>query len=184
MSKRDDMRELYAKADNVKPLAKKDGQVYVTFEDAAVLNSLEAFDPQVGTGEQIRNADGSIASTGKTVHAINPEYFYLNRFKVKGTGANRKLYVVSGHEPIGFRCIREQEKGKIHIRTIPCYIFAREKTDDKDEAGKLVLEKVTTISDTEFISDFTGTLENSAMAELLPMIASYGVGRTAESMPI
>lgn len=184
MSKRDEMRELYARADKVRPLAEKDGQVIVTFEDAATLNSIEAFDPQTGTGEQVRNADGSIASTGKRVHAINPDYFYLNRFKVKGAGASRKLYVVSGHEPTGFRCIREQEKGKVFIKTIPCYVFSREKTEDKESVGKLILEKVTTISDTEFISEFTGTLDNASMAELLPMITKYGTNRTAEAMPI
>ena len=177
MSRRDDYRELYEKYDNVKPFAEKDGQVFVSFADASVLNSVNAFDPK-GTGEQTRNRDGSLASTGKTVHAINPEYFFMNRYKTKGAGANKKMLVVSGHEPTGWRCIKEQETGKVFIKTVPCYVFAR------DEEKNLFIEKVTTISDTEFISDFTNTLDHKSMAELLPMITSYGSDITADSMPI
>lgn len=172
-SKRERMRELYDKADNIKPLAEKDGQLYVSFEDAAVLNSLNAEEPH-GTGMQTRNPDGSIASTGKTVHAINADYFFANRYKVKG----KKLHVVSGHEPTGYRCIKEQASGHVFVKTIPVYVFAR------DEGKNLVLEKVTTISDAEFISDFTNTLDHKSMAELLPLITEHGNEITADSMPI
>lgn len=174
MTKRDKMRDLYQRADNVKPLAERDGEVFCSFEDAAVLNSVNAEEPS-GTGLQTRNPDGSIATSGKRVHAINPDYFFLNRYKVKG----KKLHVVSGHEPTGYRCIREQSKGKTFVKVIPCYIFSRDA-----ETKELVLEKVTTISDTEFISDFTNTLDHKSMAELLPMITSYGNDITADSMPI
>lgn len=171
-SKRQKMRDLYERADNVKPFAEKDGQVYCSFEDASVLNSVNAEEPT--TGMQTRNPDGSLASTGKRVHAINPDYFFANRFKVKG----KKLHVVSGHEPTGFRCIQEQASGHVFIKTIPCYIISR------NEDKKLVLEKVTTISDTEFISDFTNTLDHASMAEILPLIVESGNRVTAESMPI
>lgn len=176
-TKRESMRELFEKGDNVRPMAEKDGQVYVNFEDASVLNSINAYEGG-GTGVQVRNPDGSLASTGKTVHAMNPNYWFANRYKVKGAKGNQKMWVVSGHEPTGFRCIQEQERGRVHIKAIPCYIFAR---DDKAE---LVLEKVATVSDTEFVSDFTHTLNNKSMAELLPMITTYGNDVTADDMPI
>lgn len=172
MSKRERMRELYEKADNIVPMAEKDGQVYVNFEQAAILNSVNAEEPS--TGMQTRNADGSLASTGKTVHAINPDYFFANRYKVKG----KKLHVVSGHEPTGYRCIKEQASGHVFVKTIPVYVFAR------DEDKKLVLERVTTVSDTEFISEFTNTLDHKSMAELLPLITEHGNQMTADSMPI
>lgn len=177
-TKRERMRELYEKADNITPLAEKDGHKYVTFEDAAVLNSLNAEEPR-GTGLQTRNPDGSLASTGKTVHAINPNYFFLNRYKVKG----KKLHVVSGHEPTGYRCIREQSSGRTFVKNIPCYVFAREKTET-DEKGDLVLEKVITVSESEFIAEFTNTLNNKSMAELLPLITEHGNDMTADAMPI
>lgn len=173
-TKRERMRELYEKADNIVPLAEKDGKKYVTFEDAAVLNSVNAEEPK-GTGLQTRNKDGSIASTGKTVHAINPNYFFLNRYKVKG----KKLHVVSGHEPTGYRCIREQSSGRTFVKNIPCYVFARD-ADTKE----IVLEKVITVSESEFIAEFTNTLDNKSMAELLPLITEHGNDMTADAMPI
>lgn len=171
-SKRERMRDLYDKADAIVPFAEKDGQKWVSPADAAVLNSVNAEEPK--TGMQTRNADGSIASTGKTVHAVNPEYFFANRFKVKG----KKLHIVSGHEPSGFRCIQEQAKGRVFLKAIPVYIIAR------NADGELVLEKVTTVSDTEFISDFTQKLDYESMAKILPLIAQNGNEITAESMPI
>ena len=172
-SKKQRMQELYEKADNVRPYAEKDGQVWVNFEDASILNSVNAEEPS-GTGLQTRNADGTLASSGKRVHAVNPNYFFSNRYKVKG----KKLHVVSGHEAVGYRCIKEQSSGKVFVKTIPVYIFSR------DEDKNLVLEKVSTISDTEFISDFTNTLDHKSMAELLPLITEYGNDMTADSMPI
>lgn len=170
---REQRRELYDKADKVRPMAKKDGQLFVSFEDAAVLNSVNAEEPH-GTGMQLRNADGSIASTGKTVHAVNPDYFFANRYMVKG----KKMHVVSGHEPTGYRCIKEQASGHVFVKSIPVYVIAR------DEDKNLVLEKVTTISDSEFISDFTKTLDHESMAKILPLITEHGNDMTADSMPI
>ena len=170
---REERKILYEKADNVKPLAEKDGQLWVSFDEAATLNSVNAEEGSK-TGMQTRNRDGSIASTGKTVHAVNADYFFLNRYKVKG----KKLHVVSGHTPTGYRCIREQSKGRTFVKSIPCYVFAR------DENKKLVLEKVITVSDSEFISEFTNTLDHASMAELLPLITEHGNDMTADSMPI
>lgn len=172
-SKRERMRNLYDKADKIKPMAEKDGQVFVTFDEAATLNSLNAEEPH-GTGMQMRNADGSIASTGKKVHAVNPDYFFANRYMVKG----KKMHVVSGHEPTGYRCIKEQSSGHIFVKSIPVYVIAR------DEDKNLVLERVTTISDAEFISDFTKTLDHESMAKILPLITEHGNEMTADSMPI
>lgn len=170
---REERKNLYDKYDSIKPMAEKDGQVYVTFDEASVMNSVHAEEGK-GTGMQLRNPDGSLASTGKTVHAINPDYFFANRYKLKG----KKLHVVSGHDTIGYRCIKEQSSGHIYIKTIPCYIIAR------NDKGELVLEKQTTISDTEFISDFTNTLDHKSMAEILPLITEHGNEMTADSMPI
>ena len=172
-SKRERMRNLYEKADKIRPYAEKDGQLFVSFEDASVLNSLNAEEPH-GTGMQLRNADGSIASTGKTVHAVNPDYFFANRYVVKG----KKMHVVSGHEPTGYRCIKEQSSGHVFVKSIPVYVIAR------DEDKNLVLERVTTISDAEFISDFTKTLDHESMAKILPLITEHGNDMTADSMPI
>lgn len=166
-----EMAELYRKAEEVKPLAEKDGEKWVDFEGASILNSLNAQEPK--TGLQTRNEDGSLASTGKTVHAVNPDYFYANRYKVKG----KKLYVVSGHTTDGYRCIKEQSSGRVYLKTIPAYVIAR------DSDGNLVLEKQVVVSDTEFISEFTNKLDNKSMAEILPLLLE-GKDISADSMPI
>jgi len=172
MGKAERLKELYDKYDKVTPLAEKDGEKICTFEDAAVLNSFNAQEPKIGT--QTRNPDGTLARTGKRVHAINPDYFFSNRYKVKG----KKLHVVSGHTVEGYRCIKEQASGHVYLKTIPVYVLSR------DAEGNLVLDKTTTISDTEFISDFTNKLDNKSMAEIMPLIASSGSEITADSMPI
>lgn len=176
MSKIKQMAELYRKAEAVEPLAEKDGKKFVNFEDAATLNSVNAQEPR--TGMQTRNADGSLASTGKMVHAVNPDYFFANRYKVKGAKGNQKLIVVSGHTTDGYRCIKEQASGRIFIKNVPAYIIYR------DADGKLALEKQTMISDTEFISDFTNKLDNKSMAEILPLITAGGNEVSTDSMPI
>lgn len=176
MSKKERLKSLYEAVDKVKPLAEKDGQVWVDFNDAATLNSYNADEPR--TGMQTRNADGSLASTGKTVHAVNPDYFFANRYKVKGAKGNQKLIVVSGHTPDGYRCIKEQASGRLFIKNVPAYIIYR------DADGKLALEKQTMISDTEFISDFTNKLDNKSMAEILPLITAVGNEVNTDTMPI
>ena len=171
-----EIAELYDKVKEVKPLAEKDGEKFVNFEDAAVLNSYNAQEPN--TGMQTRNRDGSLASTGKTVHAVNPDYFFANRYKVKGAKGNQKLIVVSGHTPDGYRCIKEQASGRLFIKNVPAYIIYR------DADGKLALEKQTMISDTEFISEFTNKLDNKSMAEILPLITAVGGEVNTDTMPI
>lgn len=166
-----EIKELYEKVDKVKPLAEKDGQKFVTFEDAAVLNSFNAQEPK--TGLQTRNPGGTLASTGKTVHAVNPDYFFANRYKVK----SKKLIVVSGHTTDGYRCIKEQASGKVFLKSIPAYVIVR------DADGNLVLEKQIVVSDSEFISEFTNKLDNKSMAEILPLIAQTNE-ITADSLPI
>ena len=88
------------------------------------------------------------------------------------------MHVVSGHTPAGYRCIREQSSGHVFLKSIPVYIISR------NTEGNLEVEKVTTVSDTEFISDFTNTLNNKSMAEILPLITQYGNDVTADTMPI
>lgn len=171
-----EIAELYDKVKEVKPLAEKDGEKFVNFEDAAVLNSYNAQEPN--TGMQTRNRDGSLASTGKTVHAVNPDYFFANRYKVKGAKGNQKLIVVSGHTPDGYRCIKEQASGRLFIKNVPAYIIVR------NDKGELALEKQTMISDTEFISDFTNKLDNKSMAEILPLITAVGNEVNTDTMPI
>lgn len=158
-------------------IAEKDGALYVTFHDAAVLNSANAYESK-GTGMRTYNRDGSLASTGKTVHAVNPDYFFMNRYKVKGNGSAKRLYIVSGHTPTGYRLIKEQGLGRTFTNMVPVSVIKR------NENGELELEKNITISGSEFIAEYTSKLSNATMAEVLPLIVESGSEMTADTMPI
>lgn len=181
-TRKERLKELYNKVDNVKPYAEKDGEVYVSFEDAAILNSYNADEPR--TGLQRYNTDGSLATTGKLVHALNPEYYFSNRYKVK----NKKMYLVSGHTTDGYRCIKEQKSGHTFIKSIPVYVLARgaDVKDDKGNVtkGELYVEKMTTVTEMEFVAEYTEMLKPKDMAEILPLLTSYGTDKTATGMPI
>lgn len=176
MAKKDEMFALLEEEKEIREnriIAEKDGAVYVSTKDAAILNSANSCDHE-DTGLRSYNPDGSVASTGKRVHAVNPDFYFSNRYRVKA----KKLYIVSGHTPDGFRCIQEQNSGRCFIKSIPCAVLTR------DENKELVLEKITTVSESEFISDFNKTLDNKTMAEILPLIVKSGSDMTADPMPI
>lgn len=181
MVKRSEMLQMLEEEKEIREnriIAEKDGAVFVTFHDASVLNNVNSLDPQ-GTGIQQRNADGSLASTGKTVHAVNPDFFFMNRYRMRQFGQKKKLYIVSGHTPAGFRLIQEQPTGHCFMKTIPVAVVSRDA-----ETKELVFEKMDTVTESEFISEFTKTLDNKSMAEILPLIVEQGTVITADEMPI
>lgn len=144
-----------------------DGEQYVSFEDyvnCTVADVVEKRD--LGLFE--KNPDGSPAGTSKRWVAVSMEQLFLNRYSVK----DGKLYVVTD-----WWCISEQQSGRIPIKNIPCYVIERK---DKD----LALDKVITVSDQEFLTDFTGVLDNKAMAQVLPLISRAGQATTKDKMPI
>ena len=181
MVKRSEMLQMLEEEKEIREnriIAEKDGAVYVNFHDASVLNNVNSLDPQ-GTGIQQRNADGSLASTGKTVHATNPDFYFANRYKVRQFGQKKKLYIVSGHTYAGFRLIQEQSTGHCFMKTIPVAVVSRD-----PETKELVFEKMDTITESEFISEFTKTLDNESMAKIHPLIVEQGTVITADEMPI
>lgn len=171
------VKEIIDAAEAVTPIAEKDGRKIVTFEDAAALANMEGVEPTPSTGQRTFNPDGSIARTNRRTAAINPANYFANRYK---TTAKRMKVVVD------WRAIQEQSTGEIYIRNIPAYVFTREKTEDTPEGskGELVLIGVETISDSEFISDYTNTLNAEAMMQIAPLIADFGSDITASDMPI
>jgi len=161
--------ETLQEAKSIEPIAVKNGVKIVSFADAATLANADFINKEAQTGMRTYNPDGTLARSRKSFVAINEDSYFSNRYKVK----SKKMYVVTD-----YRAIKEQSTGKCYIKNIPCYVFYR------DENGKLAIEKVQTISDSEFVSDFVNTLDKSAMRELLPLIATFGHEVTASTMPI
>lgn len=172
--------DVLKKAEAVKPYAEKNGTKIVNFEDAASLTNAEMIEATPDTGNVTLNPDGSIARSKVLVAAINPDSYFDNRYKLKGKMGEREMWIVSAFEPFGYRAIKEQASGKVHAAIIPCHVVVRDK-----ESGQLKVTKVETVSDSEFVSDFTNKLSNERMAEIQKIISEYGSDLTAtDEMPI
>lgn len=165
--------QILADAKMVKPIAiTEDGKLCVSFEDYVNLTVAdEVENNDLGLVEM--NPDGTPACTPTKYLAVSLEQLFLNRYKVVTEGTEKKLYVVTD-----WLCIMRQNTGLTPVERIPCYVLSRGK--DK----KLMYEKTITISDDEFVSDFTGSLDREAMTQILPLLAKKDNGITKDKMPI
>lgn len=161
------MKEILQAAENVEPIAQKNGVKVVSFEDSSVMAQADLTNG-VDLGNRIVNADGTIARSRAPYAAVNLENFYANRYRKVG----KVLRVV-----VDYRAIKEQASGRVYLKQIPCYEIAR------NDSGELEMRKVCTITDTEFISDYTHKLNREAMAQILPLITG-GIDVTADDISI
>lgn len=161
------MREILDTAERAKPIAKVNGRDAVTFEDYVALASVDNInDRKLGLTKF--NPDGTPACTNVDRVAINVENFFINRYKqVKKT-----LYIV-----VDYYCISRQPSGKIPFAQVPCYVISR------GEDGNLKLDKMTTVSDKEFLQDFTHSLDRESMTEILPLLTE-DTGITKDKLAI
>lgn len=168
------MREVIeSERQKVKPIAVRNGVKVVTYEDAKKLTDLEMYARTPDTGDRTFNPDGSLART-RTLHtAINPERRFANRYRIKGKPGERKMQIV-----VDYQAIKEQATGRVYRKLIPCYEVVRE-----DNEYKVV--SVVTVSDAEFISDFTNKLSVELMMKIAPIIDEYGADISSTNvMPI
>lgn len=146
----------------VKPIAMRDGIPVVDYQDAKTLSDLEMYAPTPDTGDRQFNPDGSLARTRSLYTAINPERRFNNRYRLKGKMGERRLQIV-----VDYRALSEQSSGKIYAKNIPCYEIVK-------EDGEYKLDKIITVSDTEFISEFTDKLSVELMKQIAPLIDEGG----------
>lgn len=144
------------------------GEKYVSFEDYVNCTVADVVEKRNLIPFET-NPDGSPAATATPYVAVSMEQLFLNRYCVR----DDKLYIVTD-----WWCINEMDSGRIPLKTIPCYVVGR------DDKNKLVYEKTTTISDQEFLQEFTGDLDYKAMAQVLPLISRAGAKQTKDSLPI
>lgn len=163
------VQDILDAANKVEPIAEKNGKKIVTFEDAAAIANLEGIEPTPKTGMRNYNPDGSLAGIRTRAVAINPANYFANRYYATKT----KLKVV-----VDWRAIHEQASGQIYLTNIPAYVFMR------NDKGELYIDSVETIGDKEFISSYTGQLNEDAMKQIAPLIANYGSDVTATELPI
>ena len=147
------------RAENIHPLYEQNGVKVVSYEDQRAAAQAEIMEG-VDLGNRTVNADGTIARSRTKYAAINPDHLYMNRYKKIGT----KLVVVTD-----YRAIKEQSRGRVYLRQIPAYVIGR------DSDRNLVLEKVITVSDTEFIGEYTRQLSPDAMKQIAPLLQQEAV---------
>lgn len=161
-----DLRTLIEKTKDVAPIAENNGVKIVSFEEQRDMAQLDIMEkPDLGLLRM--NEDGTVAATPTRFAAVNTEMYYLNRYKK----VKNSIYVVTD-----YRAIREQGTGRVYAKMIPAYVVTR------GDQG-LYLEKVVNVSDSEFIADFTHTLNKESMKTVMPLLVS-GVGVTQDDMPI
>lgn len=161
-------------AEQVEVLGERDGVKLVSFADAQTLNTAEIIAQREygkrDTGDRTLNPDGSPARSRCKAAVVNVDALFDNRYRrIKGN----KLEIVTD-----YRAIREQSRGQIYAKQIPCYVVSR------DAEGNLKLDKTETVSDTDFIADFTHKLSKESMVEVLPLISDGGTEVTTDEIPI
>lgn len=162
------MLETLRAAENVQPVAISHGMKIVSFEDQRNLAQAELI-TGYDAGDRTTNADGSIARSRAPYAAVNFDSFFINRYrKVKNT-----LQIVTD-----YRAIQEQAGGRVYVKQLPAYVIVR------GEDGELKLDKVVTISDAEFVADFTHMLSHAAMAQILPVLSAGDTEPTADDLSI
>ena len=145
------------RAEEIEPLYEQNGVKVVSFEDQRAAAQAEITEG-VDLGNRTVNPDGTIARSRTKYAAINPDYLYMNRYKKIGT----KLVLVTD-----YRAIKEQSRGRVYLRQIPAYVISR-----NPDTKELVLDKVITVSDTEFIGEYTRQLSPAAMKQIIPLLQS------------
>lgn len=164
-----EIKELIEKTENVKPITEVNGVKVVEPEEQRDLAMMEALVGDGSLGTVQMNPDGTVARTPVKYASVNPEYYYINRYKrVKDS-----YYIVTD-----FRAIWEQAGGEVYVKQIPAYVVVRDK-----DTGNLKVDKMVMISDTEFVSDYTHILNREAMAQIVPILAN-GVGVTTDGLAI
>lgn len=140
---------------NVKPLTNVNGTPLVTYKEQRDMN-LEMMKDKLDIGVRQMNKDGSIAKSRTTSAAINEDIFFDNRYRVVGD----EMQIITAQTNDGYRAIKEQRTGRVFAKLLPAYALKRDN-------GKLVLDRLITVSDSDFISEFTHRLNKKRMEEVL-----------------
>ena len=167
------MTEIIEKSKKVKPIGQRNGINIVSFEEQVAAAQADIMN-RTDMGIVKMNQDGTVAQTPTRYAAVNMDSYYINRYKlVKGRGNGKdKMLIVTD-----YRAITEQASGRVYAKQIPAYLIGR------NDAGELELEKTVTVSDAEFVAEFTHTLKREAMAEILPLLTA-GVDVTKDDISI
>lgn len=165
--------EILGDAENATIIARgPNGEEYVSLEDYVNLTTADTINGRDAMRRPEMNPDNTPAGSMYHYLAVNVEQLFLNRYAVREDDGEDKVFVVTD-----WWTISEQESGRLPRKRIPCYVIKR--------AGKeLKYDKTVTISDDEFLSDFTKSLDREAMAQILPLISRKDRTISEDKLPI
>lgn len=169
--------ETLIKADEVTPIAEFHGIQIASYEDCILLTEADIINHELekddtAIADRVMNPNGLPARSRTKYAAVNPERMFSNRVRYIMEDGTKKMQIVTD-----YRAIHEQETGKVYLKRVPCYQLSR-------QGKKLVVDKMLTVDDTEFIADFADILNLEAMLEVLPAIESAGSDMTAGAIGI
>lgn len=164
--------ETLKQAASVEPVAEKNGMKIVAMEDAVLMAQAQILDGEEDPGIRTMNPDGSLARSRVTVAAIDVDTYYNNRYRVIEEDGKKKAQVV-----VDKRAIKDQSTGRIYTARVTAYQFYREK-------GKLRLDKILTVSDSDFIAEFIQRAGRKDMVEILPLLEKAEHDITVTSIDI
>lgn len=173
------MKQILNDEQGVEPVGKQNGTEIYDFDGYMKKVQAEIVSPTVDTGERTVDNEGKIVRSRALFSAVNEESLYANRFKRKktaGVGSDELWVVIAAADSVSGLAVREKN---YQPRTVPVYVFKR---DLKSE--KLYLDRKTTVSGADFMSDFTDTLKKDVVKELLQLVATADDDTTAVDIPI
>lgn len=170
-----DIGEILRKAEDVTPIAEKGGRQIMSFDDQMALATKENMESMTNKamgkkdgdlGSLKWNPDGSLARTRGNTASVNLDSFYNNRFKK----IKNKYYVVV--DKLAIAGLRDNKVPYPHIEA---YLIG-------ENEGKIVCEKKVTISDKDFVADYTHKLDHASMKMVLEAIADFDLEKETESL--
>lgn len=169
--------DILERAKDIEPIAIRNGVKIYSMDDARAVMQANALEGEESLPLITRNPDGSIARSRSNIAIISERDLYDNRCfrkKTPGQGSD-EFWIVTTATTSGYRAIRQ----KMNDEQIYAYIVTRDK-----DTNELKLKRVTTISASDFKSDFTHKLDEKSMKQILPLIAEQEEGITPEEISI
>lgn len=167
------MSKVYDENYKTKVLEEINGTKVMSYDDTVTAFMRDFNDGRVDITNRKINPDGSLARTNSPYSGVNVDMYYDNRYYVFNEDGIDKMGVVTDT-----RAIDEQKTGRVYSKLITVYVVKR------DKSKKLVLEGMTTVSDIDFIKNYTNRLSNSAMSKIIPLIRVNHTVLEEKNMPI
>lgn len=167
------VEEIIKSAEKAKPIGEMNGVKIASFEDATALATLDQQN-KVGLNPPSMNPDGSLASLPTRYAAVNVDMYFDNRYRKVEVDGETQYQVVIGFKD--YLAVKNQATGRCPHKQVVCDIIVA------DKEGKPAHKGVVTVSDTEFVSDFTDRFSVDDMTKIMPLLLEGQKAETSKSI--